>query len=235
MFDMDNTLLESRINFKGMRNDLINLLVSHQVGTFHTYEHDVTAAQVIEKGKKLLRNDDQLLMKLEKAMYEIVVDYEREGMKEARLEDGVRAALQGLKKKGLVLAVVTNNAHAAACLALKRQGILDYFDLVVGREQMEALKPSPSGVKEVIKSCPHVTRWVMVGDSWIDGKAAQQAGVDFVAFQTESSLMHRHGVYPVASVRDFKELMRWMERWVCSSTPSRQKGRKADDSITREG
>jgi phosphoglycolate phosphatase len=43
------------------------------------------------------------------------------------------------------LVVVTNNSIGAAEVALRANGIYEYFDLVVGREMMGSLKPSPDG------------------------------------------------------------------------------------------
>lgn len=213
MFDMDNTLLRSRIDFKGMRDDLLQLLITHQVGTVESYEQEMTAAQVIEKGKKLMAHLAER-QELEQKMDQIVVQYELEGMKEAPLEKGVRSALAYLKGKGLVLTVVTNNAYSAAAKALKTLGVFEYFNMVVGRDQMEALKPSPSGVQVVLKQFPHVKHWVMLGDSWIDGKAAQTAGVDFVAYQADIDHMHHLGVYPVDKVDDFAGFVRWVDQWL---------------------
>lgn len=215
IFDMDNTLLRSRINFKGMRDDLINLLILHEIGTLESYEQEVTAAQVIEKGKKLMAHLEKRYH-LQQKMNQIVVQYELEGMKEAPLEEGVKSALNALKAKGLILTVVTNNAYAAAEKALKTLGVFPFFDLVVGRDQMAALKPSPSGIQVVLQQFPQVKHWVMLGDSWIDGKAAQLAAVDFIVYQTEVEQMIRSGVYPVAKVDDFASFLHWVDEWLAA-------------------
>lgn len=214
MFDMDNTLLRSRINFKLMRQDLISLLVKHQVGTRHTYAQTRTAAEVIERGRKLLKDGDQFW--LEEELFKIVRAYEEEGMKGATLEEGADILVSRLKKRGAVLAVVTNNSYEPACLALDQLGILTYFHTVVGREQMEALKPSPSGLHYVMRRHPEVKEWVMVGDSWIDGEAARQAGVGFVAFQGEREEMQLKGLHPLAQVHDYSQLGQWLDEWLNS-------------------
>lgn len=215
IFDMDNTLLSSKINFKFMRRDLIEHLVKHKVGSYEMYEGAQTAAEVLEKGRKLLQEEGHD-PRLEGELFQIVLAYEREGMKGALLEEGAENLITRLQERGAVLAVVTNNSYEPACLALDQLGILTYFHTVVGREQMEALKPSPSGLHYVMRRHPEVKEWVMVGDSWIDGEAARQAGVGFVAFQGEREEMQLKGLHPLAQVHDYSQLGQWLDEWLNS-------------------
>lgn len=215
IFDMDNTLLSSKINFKFMRRDLIEHLVKHKVGSYEMYEGAQTAAEVLEKGRKLLQEEGHD-PRLEGELFQIVLAYEREGMKGALLEEGAENLITRLQERGAVLAVVTNNSYEPACFALKERGIFQFFHMVVGREQMEALKPSPSGLLYVMSRYPKIKEWVMVGDSWIDGEAARRAGIGFVAYQGSARELQEKGLRPLAQVRDHFQLGRWLDHWLTS-------------------
>ncbi len=218
MFDMDNTLLQSRINFSAMREDLIRYLLDSNIGTPAIYEQQLTPAQVIETGKRLL-NGEPAQPQVVEHMFEIVTKHETKGMRNVQLEDGVKQGLALLKRRGYILAVVTNNAYAAACLALQKTDILPFLDIVIGRDQMEALKPYPSGLLVVKDRYPEVNRWIMLGDSWIDGKAAQLAGVGFVAYKGDRSRLCEQGVCPVSYVAHFTQFVTWLETWVKKEEP----------------
>jgi phosphoglycolate phosphatase len=107
------------------------------------------------------------------------------------------------------LYILTNNAYAAAQEALVETGISDYFTEIVAREQMTQLKPSPSGVHYILRQQPQwpLEAWVMIGDSWIDGKAAQDAGIRFLSYQGKLGEMEQRGVKPVATVKSLRELL----------------------------
>lgn len=206
LLDMDNTLLQSKINFVDMRHSLIDYAVKEGLAEREDLQQASTPAQVIAHLKRLEGMDS--LIELE--VWDIVASYEKEGMKQVRLEEGVFAGLEALNKH-YRLAVVTNNAYETACLALEETRITPYFEVIVGREQMEALKPSPSGILyalEQLGAAPEEA--VMVGDSWIDGKAAQRANVDYVAYKAEPSKLAENHVNPVFSVTHFDQLVNWL-------------------------
>jgi phosphoglycolate phosphatase len=210
MFDMDNTLLQSKINFQEMRADLIQLLVDSQLGEVQEFENEITPAQVIERGKELELARPNI--SIEAKMWEIVVKHEVAGMIDVQLEEGVKEGISYLKSMGFPLVVITNNAYNAACVALQQTNLYSNFDLIIGRDQMEALKPSPSGIFKAINHYSNqVDHWVMLGDSWIDGRAALDAHVDFVSYKANEELLKINKVTPVYSVNNFSQFTQWID------------------------
>jgi phosphoglycolate phosphatase len=211
MFDMDNTLLQSNINFKAMRADLIHLLVDFQLGEVQDFEKEITPAQVIERGRELERTRSDV--KIEAQMWEIVVKHEVVGMEDVQLEEGVKEGVSYLKGMGFPLVVITNNAYNSACLALQQTNLYSSFDMIIGRDQMEALKPSPSGIFKAINHySDQVDHWVMLGDSWIDGRAASNAHIDFVSYKGDEELLRINKVTPVYSVKNFSQFIYWIDK-----------------------
>ncbi|UED76152.1 HAD family hydrolase [Brevibacillus sp. DP1.3A] len=208
IFDMDNTLLQSRINFTEMKRAIFQLWADNGIvsPTLEWEKH--TASQLIEIGRKA----EQMTIELEQAMWDAVTAIEKEGMHGAVLEQHAVEVLEELKNR-YQLYILTNNAYAAAEEALNETGIASYFDEIVAREQMTTLKPSPSGIHYIRSRKPDwpVSAWAMIGDSWIDGKAACDGQVAFIAYQGNEQDMEQNGVVPKAYINDLKELLTVLE------------------------
>jgi phosphoglycolate phosphatase len=207
IFDMDNTLLKSRIDFKAMKLEIFQYLVNRNAVPRDLPIEQHTTATIIEHAKGL-----QLTAEMESEVWAIASKHELSGMKDADLESGVRDFLASVHQR-FSLAVVTNNAFSAAREALELTGISHYFDLIVGREQMSALKPSPSGFLYVLKQFANIPagQWISVGDSWIDGKASNQAGVPFVCYQTDEAVMSGRDVQTVGRIDEMQELSKYLD------------------------
>ena len=204
IFDMDNTLLQSNIDFGAMKSAIYNDLVQNAVmeRDFPVEEH--TTATLIEH----VRQTGKLTDSLYHAVMDIAAEHELRGMEGAGLEPGSEELLAALHRK-FFLAVVTNNSIAAAREALERTGILHLFHLVVGREQMASMKPGPAGflvVKEALHSVGP-DQWLSVGDAWIDGKASADAGIPFISYRTGLDVMHARGVRPIGRIDRLSELI----------------------------
>ncbi|MBD0380795.1 HAD family hydrolase [Paenibacillus sedimenti] len=203
MFDMDNTLLKSHIDFQSMKLEIAGFFMENGLlpETFPIAEH--TASTIIEHVK---------LKGVSKKLYEtamkIAVDHEVRGMEGAGLEPGALGLLQALVKK-YVLVIVTNNSFQAASQALQITGIKSNFDLIVGREQMQAMKPSPSGYLAAKQHFSSVKsdEWISVGDSWIDGRASMDAGIPFISYGRSGLLMEEKGIRTVAHINDLMQLL----------------------------
>lgn len=95
-----------------------------------------------------------------------------------RIYDGVLETLDGLRARGLPLAVVTNKAEAFTLPLLERMGIAGYFDTVVSGDTLEVKKPDPAVIR---LACEHLEvepqQALMIGDSANDALAAQGAGM----------------------------------------------------------
>jgi phosphoglycolate phosphatase len=208
VFDLDNTVVHSRIDFAGIRRDLGALLLESRV----VDEPIVTQGpkrksigQIIE----LAEAHDQLVGgQLADRMWEIVVDYELEGMRVATVEPDAGPTLAALRARGHALGILTNNARASALEALEKFDLLDHLDLVLGREDVPAMKPSPSGLVIARDRLDGALGGLwMVGDSYLDGLAASGAECPFVAFRPRPGDLEERGIAPVAVIRDLREVV----------------------------
>ena len=151
---------------------------------------------------------------VEKPLWEVALDHERQAMAVATLEAGARAAIEGARAAGFATAVWTNNARDITAEALARFDLLGVLDLVVTRDEMRALKPDPDGWRLVVErfGVPHDA--VVVGDSWVDGVAAARAGVPFIAYRPKEPDLVRWEITPVARLTDLAALPAWLQRRV---------------------
>jgi phosphoglycolate phosphatase len=123
-------------------------------------------------------------------------------------EPGAPDALAELRAGGFPLAVWTNNVRRVAEDALARCGLRAFFAAVVTRDEA-ALKPDPAGLRLLEHAFPERRIWV-VGDSWVDGAAAQAGGAAFVAYRADPVELARRGVAPRVVLEDLRRLPAWI-------------------------
>lgn len=90
--------------------------------------------------------------------------------------DGMEALLKTLKKQGYLLTIVSNKVTESVMMGLKICHLDKYFDLIIGAEKMQAAKPNPDGIYQVLKHY-HTNEAIMIGDSIIDIETGQNANI----------------------------------------------------------
>lgn len=140
-------------------------------------------------------------------LWRLVDQFEREGMLHGSVEADARGTLDRLQSAGLRLAVLTNNSVASAEAALERFDLRAPLELVLARERVAALKPAGDGVVQAHTTLGGGPTFV-VGDAYLDGLAAERAGVGarFIAFRASASELAGRGVTPWATVQTLGEL-----------------------------
>jgi phosphoglycolate phosphatase len=203
VFDLDNTLVHSRIDFLGIRHAIIARLI--EVGALADAPPDPRIRAIPEWLELAAEFDAAVAAEL----WELTARFEREGMVHGRVEDDARSTLDRLQAEGFRLAVLTNNSVSSADAALERFDLRSPFDLVLAREVVPALKPSGAGVHKAHAELGGGPT-VVVGDSWIDGLAALRAdiGARFVAFRANAADLTARGVQTWASIDTLGEVPR---------------------------
>lgn len=203
IFDMDNTLLSSAINFDAMREEIFAHLTAANVLPADLSMTEHTSSTLIAHAQRTAHWNEEL----QRTVWDIAKKHEILGMENAALEPGVQDVLLRLNGN-CKLAVLTNNSHSAAMAALTGHGIDRYFDIIIGREQMAFMKPAADGVRMIMNTFAdiHMKEWLSIGDAWIDGKASQEAGVTFIAYNGNPDKMMAQGVIPDASINEWAEL-----------------------------
>ncbi|OWZ82912.1 HAD-IA family hydrolase [Natranaerobius trueperi] len=201
IFDLDNTLINSKIDFGKMKREVFNFFLDNQLISSDIELSYHTVSTLIEQANST--TDQQ-----EERLWQIITSIEAEGMSKAELEPGAKQVLEELTKD-YTLTVLTNNSTRAAKKALEKFQLADFFDLVVGRAEMEKLKPSPCGVIYVLEQYPELSydKWVMIGDSWIDGKAAQSGGISFIGYRCNENDLTNKEVNYITNIESLEHLL----------------------------
>ncbi len=92
--------------------------------------------------------------------------------------DGVKEGVHALAERGAKLAVVTSKAHKSAVRGLEVCGLREYFDVIIGVDDVEEHKPHPAPVLHGLKCLDaRPEESIYVGDSTYDLIAGRRAGV----------------------------------------------------------
>jgi phosphoglycolate phosphatase len=201
IFDLDNTLIHSRIDFLGTRRRLIEVL--QEAGGLPAPPEVL----IQEPIPHLVALGEQGGEALGRRMWEIVADAEAAGLRDAGLVEHAVEVLRELRVRGYRLALLTNNARPGVEAKLQELGLAPCFEVVATRSEVPALKPSPAGVRYILERLPGVRLSYVIGDAWIDGRAAEEAGARFIGFGDRQAAALERGVRVWAWITDLRELL----------------------------
>jgi phosphoglycolate phosphatase len=203
VFDLDHTLVSTPLDLAAMALDM-RALLERRCGPLPARDERYRVGE-------LLQWCQRHAPEVEDPLWDIALDHERRAMDVATLETGARQAVEGARAAGFATAVWTNNARDVSAGALERFGLTRVLDLVVTRDDMRALKPDPDGWRVIAAHFGPPGDALVVGDSWVDGVAAQAAGVPFVAYRARETDLVRWNITPVASFSDLADLPAWLQ------------------------
>ena len=123
IFDLDNTLVSSSLNFKAIKNEL-NCPANKDLLTF------VDSLDLVEKEKA----------------NQCIINHELADAQSCHLLDGVNELLSLLVDRKIPTAIVTRNCRNAATKKMAKTNIL--IELLITREDHKA-KPSPEGLLKI--------------------------------------------------------------------------------------
>jgi len=132
--------------------------------TFVTLAEDQDAARGEEFARLFIERADQV-------MVDLTVMYQ-----------SAHTAIKALRESGLRLGIVSTKYRYRIEQVLERENLRQFFDVVIGGEDVEEHKPHPAGLLEAVKRlecAPQST--VYVGDSVVDAEVAKRAAIPFVA------------------------------------------------------
>lgn len=204
IFDFDNTLVASSIDFRGLKQELISLLHNHELALELSIKDNPPLSQLTQIPL------DFSLPTLNHQMWDLIGVYETEGMKEAVLEDYVMEVIPNLAQS-YDLSILTNNTAKLTLNTLKRFNLLDFFTIIISRDDNLPLKPSPDALHFLINKMDYVpSSTLFIGDSPIDAIAATQANIPFLAYKPKLEYFIERGVELSNIINSFNELEGWL-------------------------
>jgi phosphoglycolate phosphatase len=90
--------------------------------------------------------------------------------------------IKGLYNQGIKLGIVSTKFRYRIETILSRENLLNFFEVIVGGEDVPTLKPNPSGLLLAVKKLNLTSSEVIyIGDSIIDAETANRAHISFIA------------------------------------------------------
>jgi HAD superfamily hydrolase (TIGR01509 family) len=191
IFDLDGTLVDSRLDFPAMRRE-IGLPPDNPVLEGVLALNGLAAARA----------------------WEIVERHERAGAETATVMAGVPELLDELRRRAIQTAVVTRNGRAFARDTLRRLELP--IELVMTRDDAPP-KPNPAALLHVLKTWKLAgPSAAMVGDFRFDLEAGRAAGMRTVLYSAETSegeltLWRPLADFVVPSFVESDPLLAWLE------------------------
>jgi len=211
IFDFDNTLIKSNINFPAMKISMARAAKKHGLdfGKEEDIPHRYTAGNIIDQVEEFDRkNDTQLVPEL----WDLVEKFERLGMENISIDEDVLQMLEYLKKKGISASILTNNAKKPTIEVLERFNISDYFDIVIAREDVKKMKPDKEGLEVIVQKLKlNLDKVIFVGDSWVDGVAAVNAKIRFILFNEKLLDSNKYNIKIWKHVQTMNELVELLD------------------------
>ncbi len=205
IFDLDDTLIHSNINYSDIRYQIAELFDPQ------------LSVEVISKTPIL-----ELLEKLQQVHphkfsegYERIDEAERKAAKNATIIPGANKIPLIIKKYNLHSVIYTNNSKMTIKLYLANQTFefLKEFKILT-REDFKKPKPNPEGLISIIEGFhdKQITKGntVYVGDSYIDAIAAKRADIRFIWFNSrdiDQSLFPRPPYATLTDWSDFESIL----------------------------
>ncbi|MCI8622330.1 MAG: HAD-IA family hydrolase [Provencibacterium sp.] len=98
---------------------------------------------------------------------------------------GIPQMLQHLFLGGWKLGIVTSKQSAQIDKILRLHHLRDYFETVIGSDDVSAEKPDPEGLLQIASTWKMEREELLyIGDSLVDAKTAEQAQIRFAAVTT---------------------------------------------------
>jgi len=188
VWDLDGTLIEFRIDYLKARKVAINILKNKGVPK-HLLTVRISILENIKFAREFFEKEGIPNEKIEKITKEIdneIVKIEYEAAINAVMINGIDKVLEYAKNKNLKQAIFTFNTFKNAEISLKKVKIIQYFDLIVGRDNITNLKPHPDHLNyicEKLKVKPNDI--LVIGDTVRDIEAAINVGAFSIAVHTK--------------------------------------------------
>ncbi|MEM1561771.1 MAG: HAD family hydrolase [Candidatus Bathyarchaeia archaeon] len=188
IFDLDDTLIRSGINYRETKSLIIKFLVEAGV-TEGLLNESMPNLEIINRSVEDLRGKncaEDRIKEIINRVYKMFNEAELKALNKAMPMDGALETLATLKKNGLKIGVVTNSCGEYARRILEMFSLDMYVDAVVARDDVTRHKPNPEHIlKALEKLGVQESETIFVGDHLIDALCARDAGVKFILLKNE--------------------------------------------------
>ncbi len=187
IFDMDGTLLWLPVNWDRVYDRLRSL-----------FKSESAFSPLMETVRRLAGIDRELLRQALK----IIEEEEKAAIPRLEVLEGSKELLGELKARGYHLVLVTLQGEGAAMMALRKSGLVDFFEKVVTRnvslKRLDQILEAKKG---------YGGRAVMVGDKIDDATSAMKAGCLSILVKSGDGYVSEADLVVESLGRDMKSIL----------------------------
>ena len=213
LFDLDGTLVDTAPDLMDAHNH-----VMRKFGHKEKKLSDIKSLAgrgawvMMQRAFRQEINDE----KLKKEMTKEFIDFYSENIdRGSKPINGVMEFLSWAKSKNISLAVCTNKQERLAVDLLKKLKMYDYFEYVAGSDTFSFNKPDPrhlTNVVEIIQG--DLKKTLMVGDSEVDGKSAENANIPFILVKDGYTEKTSEEIKHDELIKDFKNFDKLIAKYL---------------------
>jgi len=204
-FDLDGTLIDSvdtiyKATVKALTKLNINDPVPEEEFRIRIGHHFID----IFKDLNISIPEFEPFIKIYKKYYFDFID-------QSNLYPGVEETLSGLKKKGLLISLLTTKTQDQAEKILRHFNLSNYFNEIMGRRPGIAVKPDPEPLREICKFLGvKAEESLITGDTELDITCGKNAGsftcAAFYGYRTKEALLEQKANYNINSIKELTNL-----------------------------
>ena len=214
MFDLDNTLIHSTIDFAKIKRKTIEFYSALGVSK-GSLSPNMKTYEITEKATTTLTTKGlpaEEIYKITQDASRLWNQIELENVEKTRAVKDARETLQTLKNRKVKVGVVTRSCRKYALKALKAASLLEFVDILVARDDCDKHKPDPEPLVQGMKLLGSTEEeTVMVGDSMADFQCSENAKVRFIGFVNGTnnlkSLRRTRCVTLISSLKDLISIL----------------------------
>ncbi len=216
IFDLDNTLVDSRHDYREMSRRLREVFEKRGLWQ-EDPENPRKIWQIVRGGMKGIRNlglSEDESRELMDDVNEALTAAELSALDTVKPMPNAIKTLVALKKMGLKVGIATRSGADYARRCIEKTGLAPFVDAMLARDEVDHPKPSPDHLIQVVdmlESTPE--RVVYIGDSTTDLTTAGAAGITFLGFWWSDERVTRMKEAGCQNfVRDLKEVLDYIEK-----------------------
>ena len=215
IFDLDGTLIHTKIDFIKMKQRMITILEENGIseGVLTPKETTVVTLEKTENIWNRVGKPEKERIEVRSQLDEVMNEGELDAIPHITEVEGAAAAIRDLTEMGYKLAVLTRSHHAYAVEALKKIGVYEHFEVILGRDETPRPKPYPEALGHTVKLLGlKMDEIVFIGDHHIDSLSADNSGCSFIGVRTGSR--HRdpwEGQEPEVQIASVAKLPEYMQ------------------------
>ena len=213
LFDLDGTLVDTAPDLMDAHN--------HVMKKFgHTEKKLSDIKSLAGKGAWVMMQrsfrqeikDEQI----KKEMTKEFIDYYAKNIDRGSTPiEGVFDFFKWAKNKNISMAVCTNKQERLAVDLLKKLDMYKYFEYIAGSDTFSFNKPDPRHLTNVVEIVQgDLNKTIMVGDSEVDGKSAENADLPFVLVKDGYTEKSSNEIKHDELIKDFKNFDKVIEKYL---------------------